>query len=65
LLQAKSFIEFLQPQWELHLKKYSGLKSLTLSSFNHTAGRRFLPFGIAAISIWFGDYFESLTQGIL
>jgi hypothetical protein len=41
------------------------LKLLTLSYFNHTAGRRFLPFGITAISIWFGDYFESLTQGVL
>ena len=28
------------------------LKLLTLSYFNHTAGRRFLPFGITAISIW-------------
>ena len=35
------------------------LRSLTLSYFNHTAGRRFLPFGIATISIWLGDYFES------
>jgi len=31
------------------------LQSLSLSSFNHTAGRRFLPFGITAISKWFGD----------
>ena len=37
------------------------LKSLTLSSFNHTAGRRFLPFGITAISKWFGDYLSLTT----
>jgi MYXO-CTERM domain-containing protein len=35
------------------------LKLLALSSFNHTAGRRFLPFGITTISKWLGDYFES------
>ncbi|MEI6053142.1 MAG: hypothetical protein WCQ44_10605, partial [Opitutaceae bacterium] len=33
--------------------------------FNHTAGRRFLPFGITAISIWFGDYLSLTTQGDL
>ena len=41
------------------------LKLLTLSSFNHTAGRRFLPFGITAISKWFGDYLSLTTQGEL
>jgi hypothetical protein len=38
---------------------------LTLSSFNLTAGRRFLPFGITAISKWFGDYLSLTTQGAL
>jgi hypothetical protein len=65
LLQAKSFIEVSSAQWELHLKKCSGLKLLTLSYFNHTAGRRFLPFGITAISKWFGDYLSLTTQGVL
>jgi len=41
------------------------LKLLTLSYFNHTAGRRFLPFGITAISKWFGDYLSLTTQGVL
>jgi hypothetical protein len=36
-----------------------------LSYFNHTAGRRFLPFGITAISKWFGDYLSLTTQGVL
>ena len=47
-----------------HIRK-ARLKSLTLSYFNHTAGRRFLPFGITAISIWFGDYLSLTTQGDL
>jgi len=34
-----------------HIRK-ARLKLLTLSYFNHTAGRRFLPFGITAISKW-------------
>jgi hypothetical protein len=47
-----------------HIRK-ARLKLLTLSSFNHTAGRRFLPFGITAISKWFGDYLSLTTQGDL
>ena len=47
-----------------HIRK-ARLKSLTLSYFNHTAGRRFLPFGITAISKWFGDYLSLTTQGVL
>jgi len=47
-----------------HIRK-ARLKSLTLSYFNHTAGRRFLPFGITAISKWFGDYLSLSTQGVL
>ena len=38
-------------RFQNHIRK-ARLKSLSLSSFNHTAGRRFLPFGITAISIW-------------
>ena len=30
----------------------------------YNAGRRFLPFGITAISIWFGDYLSLTTQGV-
>ena len=41
------------------------LQSLSLSYFNLTAGRRFLPFGITAISKWFGDYLSLTTQGDL
>jgi len=41
------------------------LKLLTLSYFNHTTGRRFLPFGITAISKWFGDYLSLPAQGDL
>ena len=47
-----------------HIRK-ARLKSLTLSYFNLTAGRRFLPFGITAISKWFGDYLSLTTQGDL
>jgi len=47
-----------------HIRK-ARLKLLTLSYFNLTAGRRFLPFGITAISIWFGDYLSLTTQGVL
>jgi len=47
-----------------HIRK-TGLKSLTLSYFNLTAGRRFLPFGITTISKWFGDYLSLTTQGDL
>ena len=38
-------------RFQNHIRK-ARLKSLTLSYFNHTVGRRFLPFGITAISIW-------------
>jgi len=47
-----------------HIRK-ARLKLLTLSYFNHTAGRRFLPFGITAISKWLGDYLSLTTQGVL
>ena len=38
-------------RFQNHIRK-ARLKLLTLSYFNHTAGRRFLPFGITAISKW-------------
>ncbi len=52
----------LQTQWGLHLN-HGPTRFAHVEQFVYfDAGRRFLPFGITAISIWFGDYFESFDS---
>ncbi len=52
----------LQTQWGLHLN-HGPTRFAHVEQFVYfDAGRRFLPFGITAISIWFGDFFESFDS---
>ena len=52
----------LQTQWGLHLNHGPTRFAHVEQPVYFNAGRRFLPFGITTISIWFGDYFESFDS---